>query len=63
MDYLGIKENECKYKKVIEGFKNSSYTEIIIWYNDKIIRELTMIKKTNDVTSEEELSWAKRAGT
>ena len=57
MGCLRVKANECKYGRVKEQF--------IIGTNngDKmtdIIRELTLIKRTNEITSKQVLCWAKR---
>ena len=60
MGYLRIKENKCRYIKkerrlkeqLMNGINNDMMTEII--------RELTAIKKTNEIPTEKILALARR---
>ena len=61
MGQLGIKANECKYKKYDRYLKEQFLNGI----NDKmmtaeIIKELTMLRRTTDMTSKWVLTCAKR---
>ena len=59
MDYLRIKANKCGHKerdkKLKEQFINGINDDDLMM---KITRELTVIKKTNEITSKQVLSWA-----
>ena len=61
MGCLSVKANECEYKqrekRMKEQFINElNYNKIIT----EIIKELTTIKKTNEITGDQMLSWTKR---
>ena len=60
MGHLSIEESECDYKEKVRKLKEL----FINGMNDddmmtEIIRELTTIKKTNEITSDQVLCWAK----
>ena len=60
MDYLRIMANERNYKEhdlcLKEQFINGINDEMI---NTEIVKELTTIRKTRDITNKQILSWAK----
>ena len=62
MGHLGIKANKCEYKerdrRLKEQFINGINDDDMITEN---IRELTVIKRTNEITSKQVLSWAKKS--
>ena len=58
MGHLWVKAKKCEYKE----WHIQNKKQFINGFNDdimvtKIIRELTMMKKTNEVTGEQVLSW------
>ena len=60
MGHLSSKTNECNYKKNERGkyqFINRINDEIV---TKEIIKEVTTIRETSDITSEQVLHWAKR---
>ena len=61
MGHLRVKANECKYEERDRRLKTIQFINGI---NDdmmtEIIRELSVIKKTNEKTSEQVLSWTRR---
>ena len=61
MGYLRLKANECEYKEkdrrlkeqFINGINDDEMKTEIIW-------ELNAVKKTSEITSTQELAWARR---
>ena len=60
MGYLRIKTDECSYKEKDIRFKEQFINGINDDRITEMIRELTAIKKTNEITNEEVLSLARR---
>ena len=61
MGHLKIKVNECSYQNCDRQLQEQFTSDI----NDKavtskIVKELTTVKKTSEVTSQHVLAWAKR---
>ena len=60
MGCLRIKANKSGYKEKNRRLKEQFLNDINDDMVTKIIRELTTIKKTDEMTSEQVLCWAKR---